>query len=168
MGTGPGVERLLADAVAGPAQLGLEPALRERLSEFLAKQGLGLDHGTCPVDQAQARAKVVFPEVRQQDIGLPGPQPVQAVHPAEPFLAGLVAKLPENAQPGIAPGAYYELGFVRPARDDQGLFLPAFADRCLDALVFRVFTAARVALVGLDAGDIQAQMRLFLQSRHVW
>ena len=158
----------VADVVAGAAQFGREPAQRDRLSEFLAKQGLGLDHGTRPVDQAQAPAKVVFPEVRQQDVGLPGPRPVQAVHPAEPFLAGPVAELPENVQPGIAPGTYHVLGFVRPARDDQGLLQPAFADRCLDALVFRVFTAARVALVGLDAGDIQAQMRLFLQVRHVW
>ena len=147
----------MADIVAGAAQLGLEPSLRHPDAQFLTEQDPGLDDGPGLVDKDEVAPQFIFPQMCQQDVGLPGPGPQQAMNPAKPRRTGLPVKLFQNPQAGVAPGMDHVLRLVGPAGDDQRLVHALCADRGLDAVVFGVLCAPRIALVDLDTCDLHLQ-----------
>ena len=71
---------------------------------LLLKQTPGLAHGQGLVEEGQATAQIVLPQMGEQDIHLLGPGTVKAVHPGKTLVTGLGVEFTEDAQPGIATG----------------------------------------------------------------
>ncbi len=76
------------------------------------------------------------------------------MNPIECLVAGFLIQFLQDTQAGVATGVDHVIGFARTAGDNQWLIHAIGTNRGLNAVVFRILAAPRIAVIGPDARDL--------------
>ena len=157
-GIGHAGNQALVDTIARFLEFGIQLRLGEILDpQFPGQEAPGVLNRPCLIGEGQVAAEIVFPEMGQHHIGLTRPGLENTRHPGEPHLPCFLEQFLEDLETRVPAGVNDVVRGFGPLSDHQRLIQAVMPNRILDPVVFGIRAVPGIALVALDAGNVDNQ-----------